>query len=358
MLLRMEQDLDTKDTQGLSFTDSDGNDIGDLPVITDEDKVAQVIEESDEDAEEATAIALLAGSLSGKLDIDNPQRLNDEILMLAGQIDMKLFASILGGCSRVVRGVSRKTHGGTEEMTGYALSGWSDKVVAQDQLAVANGELQALVKVAENALSIKKHDSDRPLGKGPVVVLRDETYSMMYGGGVRHKQALAFEVALADVFNKDGRDLVTVAWGVSKTRTHTWGDPDDSLKDHLTSFLGAGATKPYRGLIRGLDVADEYVGGTDILIVTDGRIDKDNVTKIQNDAYIQGRFEQFRASGGRVWAVVVGEADSDTWKQALPFADGVVSIANISSDEGAILDVVSGMADRDYRSKNRKKEVW
>lgn len=363
MLAKMEQDLDVKDTQEASFTrtDASGNeqDLADLPVITDEDKVAQVIEESGEDAEEATAIALLAGSLSGNLDIDVPQEFNDQILMLAGNLDMELFASLLGGCSRVVRGVSRRTHGGTEEMTGYGLSGWCDKVVAQDQMAVARGDLQAMVKLAEDELSVKKYDSNLPLGKGPVVVLRDETASMKYGGGTRHKQALAFEVALAQVFNDDGRDLVTVAWGVAETRTHVWGDEDYDLGRHLSSFLFAGATRPYQGLLRGMKVANEYVDGTDILIITDGRIDSDDVRKIQHDGHIQSKFEEFRASGGRIWAVIVGGDGADTWKQALPFADGVVSIGDISTSESAILDVVAGMADRDYgSSKNRKREVW
>jgi hypothetical protein len=314
---------------------------------------------SEDEAEEAAAIVRLLGCLKGGLDEDDPQRLIDDVTAIATKIDMHGFDAMLGWASRIVRGASRRTAGGTSEMTGYSTNRWSDRTIPQEQLAVARGDLEAMVRFAENGLIERSYESWKPMGKGPVVLLRDETGSMSHGARMdssmkKHKEALSFEVVLADTFNKDGRDLITVAWGNRRTRKHVWGDPSYDLKNHLLSFLSAMDTKIYDALEQGLDIVRDYVDGADLLVVSDGQIS--DVAAVTGSESLQGRLEEFRDAGGRVWVVLIGgKLKPDTWNEALPFADAIVSLDDLQAGNTDLAAVLDGMAAR-VTSKKRMVE--
>ena len=112
--------------------------------------------------------------------------------------------------------------------------------------------LQAL---ADNSLTRRRFDADKPSGRGPVVLLRDESSSMgPECDWVRHRSALAFEMSLTEAFNREGRDLVSVAWSSKGTRVHVYGEP--GLEEHLSSFLGGG-TRIEEPLRRAVEIADD-----------------------------------------------------------------------------------------------------
>ena len=311
---------------------------------------------SEGEAEEAAAVVRLMGCLKGGLDEDSPQKLIDDVLAIATRIDMHGFDAMLGWASRIIRGASRRTKGGTSEMTGYSTNRWSDRTIPQEQLAVARGDLEALVRFAEGGLTERSYESWKPMGKGPVVLLRDETGSMAHSKNrtdssmAKHKQALSFEVVLADSFNKDGRDLITVAWGRNKTREHVWGDPAYDLKDHLLSFLSAMMTNLYTALDRGLEIVQDYVDGADILVVSDGLIS--DAEAITSSDYLQHKLDLFRDAGGRVWVVLIGgNLDPSTWNEALPFADAIVSLDDLQAGNTDLAAVLDGMAARTTSKK-------
>jgi len=314
----------------------------------------------DKDCKKGEQLVKLFGILGGSLDKNNPQAVLDEVMTLAGRLDIKSFSDLLGFSSRIVKGVSRETRGGTDEMTGYGRSGWGSGVVPTDMLAVAEGEPQALIRLAEEQLTKRAYRSHRNMGKGPVVLLRDESQSMAQhstnGSPIKHRVALSFEVALADTFNRDGRDLVTIAWGTLETRQHVWGDPAYNLKDHLTSFMAAGGTRIWRSLVQALDVCDKYVDGADILIVTDGALSDGK--KVNEDEWLQERLVAFRSAGGRVWAVVVGcpPPIKAQWQSWMPFVDGVASVDELKSGSADLGKIIEGMASR-YK-EGQKREVW
>lgn len=311
-----------------------------------------------EDAERIKAlVAILAGSGAGGIDADTPQKVLDDALMLASHLDIDAFHKLLGFCMRTVRGASRRTRPGRDEMTGYSFSGWSEEVVPQDQLAVARGDLEALVRLAEETLTKRSYDGDRAMGKGPVVLLRDESTSMSWDARMKvtmgpHKRALALEVALAQAFNKDGRDLVTIAWGTESLREHVWGDASYSLKDHLLAFLNASGTHIRPSLVRGLEIADDYVDGADILIVTDGELF--DAYEVQADSDLQETLVSYRERGGRVWVVLVGAEEArDSWSKALPFADAIISLDDLADGSADLRAVIAGMANRSKPGSKR-----
>lgn len=305
-----------------------------------------------EKAGQAAAVVrvLVGGGIGG--EGKSPQETLDDALLIASRLDIGAFHKLLGFCCRVVRGASRRTRPGRDEMTGYGFSGWSESVVPQDQLAVARGDLDALARLAEGTLTRRKYSGYRAMGKGPVILLRDETGSMEWdvAGGFertmgKHKQALALEVVLAQAFNKDKRDLVTVAWGMDELREHTWGDPACDLKDHLLSFLRAGDTRIFCGLRRGLELAGEYVDGADILIVTDGGLS--DTRRVRGDEALQEELAAYRERGGRIWVVIIGKGTRpEGWRKALPFADAIVSLSDLADGSADLEKVIAGMADR------------
>jgi hypothetical protein len=287
-------------------------------------------------AEEAAMFVAFLDSIRSDLDGDKRERV-DEAMALASLIDLREFSSILGFCSRIVRGASRKSDDASQEMTGYEHNGWSDKVVPHDMLAVAEGETHALIRLAENQLTVRTYHGERAMGKGPVILLRDETFSMTQYE--RHRQALSLEIALAQAMNKDGRDLISIAWGGNMTRTHIWGS--DGLSDHLSSFISGNFTALGLSLHKALKAADEYVSGADILILTDGHVHDSETMK--NDSDLQESLNEYNDHGGRVWAVVIGDLDRDLWAESLPVCDGVISSKDLlaSDDLGKMLESIA-----------------
>ena len=322
-------------------------------------------EEEIEDGEATMAfVRIVAPGMGGDTKAD----VLEEALALASRIDLGTFKDLLGFAAKVVKGASRKAASPRGEMIGYESTSWSDKVITTDMIGVAQGNLEALTRLAEGQLTARSFESDLPMGKGPIVMLRDETGSMKYGHS--HAPALSLEVALANAFNSDGRDLVTIAWGGkrhtsgSETRRFTWGDP--GLDRHLRAFLDSGSTKLYEALIEALDVAAEYVPGSDILIQTDGMIqDIDRLKGILIDGDsghdfgdLRSKVERFRDEGGRIWVIVLGEhVDLTDWEEKLPIADGAVHIDSVTAGEG-LEEIIGGMSDRSDSNSLAKRFVY
>ena len=264
-----------------------------------------------------------------------PPQIFEQALELSEQVNLKDFAKVLGFTKKVVGGAAREIRAGTEEFTGYRPGPLSDKTLPKELLALARHDRQALTRLVDNALPYREFHSERPLGKGPVVVLRDESGSM--GGGdlrERHQRALAFEVALAKVFNEESRDLISIRWGSFPVAPFVYGG-DGDLSAHLRSFLHHGSTEIVPAIVQGIAATEKYVDGADLLVITDGE-------------FRQGQAEQlpallapFRARGGRVWAVLIG-----THGVNADWADGAVEVDQLGTDD-RMASILEGMTRRD-----------
>lgn len=276
--------------------------------------------------DEAILVRVLAENMKGEL-LD--ERISASV-NLVEQFDVEAFSRLLGWASRVIGAESRKHRGQTGEMTGYHRGGWSDRVVPDQMLAVAEGDLHALASLADNDLTSRDYRSEQPMGRGAVILCRDESGSMTVGEPSVHSTALSFELALAEVFNREGRDLVGIAWSSRGHRVHTYGGP--GLSHHLSSFLG-GMTDVRPALRAAVRVAEMYTLGCDILVLTDGKLQQG--ATFGRD--VHDTLEAFRDGDGRCWAVSLNTVEKLDW------TDGYITIDEIKAGEklGALLQSIT-----------------
>lgn len=299
------------------------------------------LEEASDKAANLTAIVNgLEASLTGR-----PNERLAAALDLTPLFDVELFARLLGWSKRIVRGAMQESRSASGELTGYRPDIWSDAVTAAEMLAVADGRLDALSRLAEGSLETTEHHERVPLGRGPLIVFRDESGSMWPGAdahdgdatftGGEHRRALSLEVALSVVFNAEGRDLVSVRWGSHPEEPYTYGDP--GLEQHLRSFQDGG-TRIVDCLPAAIAVADEYALDADILVLTDANLTHGSghlgspleITV----AGLQEIAAPFRDLGGRIWVVVIGQTEEHARPLMEGWVDGWATIEQIAESEG------------------------
>lgn len=302
---------------------------------------AQVVEDAQE---EAQTVSTIYSFLHDPIQ-DREARAN-EIVDL-NLISMKSLVNFLGWMRRVVKGARRRGKAAVGEFTGYRPGTWSSNTHPMEMAEVAKGNPIYLTRMVENQLTNRNFREDRPLGKGPVIVLRDESDSMDSDNMVidgktctLHQAALSFEVALATVMNKEQRDLVSIAWSAGDTRQYTYGEK--GMDEHWGSFIGGG-TRIEPALQKALEVAKEYVRGADMLIITDGDLQMD--PRSSNHNWKQQNvelLEEYRERGGRVWAIVINPRHQDV-SHKLAWVDGWVTVQDMREGE-KVADMLEKMA--------------
>lgn len=281
--------------------------------------------------------------------IQNREARANEIVDL-NLISMKSLVSFLGWMRRVVKGARRRGRAAVGEFTGYRPGSWGSNTHPMEMAEVAAGNPIYLTRMVENQLTNRTFKEDRPLGKGPVIVLRDESDSMDQDGMVidgkgctLHQAALSFEVALATIMNKEKRDLVSIAWSAGDTRQYTYGEK--GMDEHWGAFIGGG-TRIEPALKMAMEVASGYVRGADVLVITDGDLQMDprSASHIWDQQNVE-MLQEFRARGGRVWAIVINPKAQDV-SHKLGWMDGHVTIADMRAGE-KVADMLERMsADR------------
>lgn len=265
-------------------------------------------------------------------------------------LSMKSLTNFLGWMRNVVKGARRRGKAAVGEFTGYKPGAWSSNTHPMEMAEVAKGNPVYLTRLVENQLTNRNYKEDRPMGKGPVIVLRDESDSMDMDAMVidgrsctLHQAALSFEVALATVMNKEKRDLVSIAWSAGDTRKYTYGE--QGMDEHWGAFIGGG-TRIEPALEAALKVSQEYVSGADVLIITDGDLQIDpNSPHREWDQQNVELLQEYREQGGRVWAIVINPKHKDI-EHKLAWVDGWVTVQDMRAGE-KVADMLERMvADR------------
>lgn len=272
------------------------------------------------------------------------------------------FARFLGFAETVVSAATREVHGAHGHRKGYTRGRFDGRVTASEKAKLASGDLMALSRFADGKLRKVITNSQRPMGNGDVYFLRDESSSMR-GNSARDMakevdydlnamsdseradwlaflrlpdkdtQALNLEIALAYWFKKTGRKLTSVAWDSANTRVYEYGTP--GLETHLNTFLNGG-TRLGHVLTKVFDLMREnHSTDDDILICTDGEIGD----YPEHDAYLMTRINEFKARGGKIWAVLVDGMKSSK----LGFADGILTIDSLTNAQKNLGEVVRKM---------------
>ena len=305
-----------------------------------------------------TEMSLIAGSeriagfdaLFSLLEGEKPAKRLDAALAIqeAQKLDMFMLAELLGWAQRTVGDVTRHT-AATEELVGYGVGQWDAQVTQTEMLAVADCDLYALARFADGALARRSMSGKRPAGRGPVVVLRDESLSMQEEINLRspsgttrhaakHMWAQCLEIALAAAFNAADRELVGLAWSARGWREHTYGQP--GFEKYIAGYLG-GLTRVEPALTRAMELVRQYQWKADILIITDGMLQTSGIYGNPNAGWAEF-VKDFRDAGGRVWALVVDLGDSKDIRERLSWTDGYVIVGSVVSTS-ALSDLVSKM---------------
>lgn len=302
---------------------------------------AQMVEDA---KEEAQVVSTVYSFLHDPIQ-DREARANE--LVELNLVSMKSLVNFLGWMKRVVKGARRRGKAAVGEFTGFRPGAWSSNTHPMDMAEVSKGNPIYLTRMVENQLTNRNFREDRPMGKGPVIVLRDESDSMDHDSMTidgqsctLHQAALSFEVALADTMNKEKRDLVSIAWSSGDTRMYTYGEK--GMDEHWGSFIGGG-TRIEPALEAALKVSQEYVRGADILIITDGDLQMDPRSKSHAwDQHNVELLEEFRERGGRVWAIVINPRHSSI-EHKLAWVDGWVTVEDMRAGE-KVADMMEKMA--------------
>lgn len=286
----------------------------------------QAQERATEATEFVAGFSLAAGGDPSQID---PMMAQAAAQALEKNQNLKDLAELLGWAKRTVRGEWRKSPRARTNMVGYTIGELRpERMAPVEWAAMLSGdetlETDWLRRVVDGGIRHRKFEGDERQGRGPLVLVRDESGSM---NGKPHALAVALEWALLEIARRDNRDFYSIPFSGSG-RFHVWqaprpGSPDpESVLEHLGHFYGGG-TEPYGPITKALELIQDGDLRADILVITDGIFGQspvgfvDRLEAVKADCPI--RIETIMINGGRTgpaadWSdrvTVVGDLVAD-----------------------------------------------
>ena len=293
---------------------------------------------------EVTGTIVIADALSNFFDGTTPADNRALVEKFVRKFNPKIFATLLGWARGVVGAETRKIKASTGEFTRFTPGQLSIATNRTDLMRLALHDSETLLRAADDQLTNELYTQEQPAGRGPVVLLIDRSTSMdekdpSDRNYTRFQTARSLELALATVFNEEGRDLVSILWNnTDDTPNHTYGDP--GLEQYLT--IGTrGGTIINAGLNKALEVVNEYHHNADIWILTDGHLQAPHhYTMAEYQQEVRANVAEFKANGGRLWATIIEAGHRpDLWG----FCDGVINVSTLA-DTDAMSEILAGIA--------------
>jgi uncharacterized protein with von Willebrand factor type A (vWA) domain len=220
---------------------------------------------------------------------------------------LKRVCDLAGRLRRVARSTRTvRADDGVDEVTGVTTGGDVGRLLPAELARLASGvpelELDALRRVAEREAWCREYAGTIPAGRGPVVVVVDESGSM---DGPRVEAAKALALVVAAAARRERRWVGLVAYSGDTGERLLPLPPGRwdgvALAAWVTAFLGGGSALdvPLRELPGYLKDLGAPVGTTDVLVVTDAAC--------RVPAAVAVAFNLWRRSApARVVALVVG----------------------------------------------------
>ena len=220
---------------------------------------------------------------------------------------------------------------GSDERAGIEVGGDLSKIVASERLRLVCGEEAiedyAAYRLLKNAMTQKEYTSPEHIGRGPVVVVVDESGSMF---GPEIMEAKAMTLALAWIARNQGRWFAAVAFNNREHGRWHIQRPDDSdsdeFMDWLESFMSGGTRShvheqdvPNRWEELMQDAGEGEAGKADIVTITDGLFSLRDI-----DGWNKWRAER------NIKHTVIGVGCSIESGQICQIADDVFSVENLS----------------------------
>ncbi|VTT98798.1 Uncharacterized protein containing a von Willebrand factor type A domain OS=Solibacillus silvestris (strain StLB046) GN=SSIL_2224 PE=4 SV=1: VWA_2 [Gemmataceae bacterium] len=293
---------------------ADPSDVGGSEGLADEmaalRAVGKAVTDARKDVEELRDAASALGMGPGQPGSNDPRAIAELYRRVRKDPALRRISELAGRFRRVAASKQRRkvTHG-LDDVVGVEPGGDIGRLLPSElaRLAVPELELDTLRRIVEHQALCREHHAVEPVGKGPILVVTDESGSME---GPKAHTAKALALALAWVARQQHRWAGLIAYsGGSGERLlalpHSrWNE--SALCDWLSNFIGGGSDLdvPINELPRMYREIGAPAGITDLVMVTDARC--------RIPLELKQRFLDWRQSARvRAVALVIGSAPGD-----------------------------------------------
>ncbi len=237
--------------------------------------VGRAVAEASKEVEECREAAAALGLGPGSPGSNDPQANAALFRRVRTDPTLRRICTLAGRYRRVAQSKQRrKAVHGLDDVVGVELGGDLGRVLPHElaKLAVPEFEPDALRRLVERQLMCRQYEATEPVGKGPIIVVVDESGSM---AGERVETAKALALALAWVARAQRRWCGLCAYSgdtgerVLALPPGRWDE--GKLLDWLAAFLGGGSSLdvPVAEMPRLYRDLRAPAGQTDVLFVTD-----------------------------------------------------------------------------------------
>jgi uncharacterized protein with von Willebrand factor type A (vWA) domain len=272
--------------------------------------VGKAVADARKEVDELKDAAAALGLGPGQPGSNDPRTIAEIYKRVRNDPALRRISELAGRFRRVAASKQRqKVSHGLDDVVGVEPGGDVGRLLPSEmaKLAVPELELDTLRRIVERQAMCREHHAVEPVGKGPILVVVDESGSME---GAKAHTAKALALALAWVARQQRRWAGLVAYsGGSGERLLALpaGRWDEStLCDWLSAFIGGGSDLdvPINELPRMYKEIGAPPGVTDLVIVTDA--------KCRISPELKRRFLDWRQSARvRAVALVLGSAPGD-----------------------------------------------
>jgi len=230
-------------------------------------------------ASELEQIEQAVDAFGGSGDMNDMKRMSfAERAALAKRLSgpkLRRFANLIGAWRRLAATEARRRFSeGAEEVVGIKLGQNLVHLTTAEtlNLAVPETEEDFWRRWAEGTLLVHELRARERVGRGPILVLSDETGSMA-GGGELWAKGLA--LALLDQARTQGRDFTYLGFGGRGDRLREFTFPAGKaaiadVLDLAEGFLNASSTELTPALARSLELLAGADTRPDVVLITDG----------------------------------------------------------------------------------------
>ena len=246
-----------------------------IEIISSASKAAKQATEGVEELESVTQAMGLGAGEPGSSDVNaiattfKAVRSNSALLRIC---------SLAGKYRQLAQGLHKaRSKNGFEEVTGLESGGDISRLVPSElmKLGIPELELDLLRRLVERQCLCREFESTEKVGLGPIVIVIDESGSMV---GHRNESAKAIALTLASIARKQGRWCGLVAFsGGSGHRVLAlpptkWNQVQ--LYSWLESFIGCGSDQdvPVQEMPAIFKEIGAPVGKTDLVYITDAEL--------------------------------------------------------------------------------------
>ena len=271
---------------------------------------AQAVSAAADVVDEAREAAMMCGMGDG--DDGKPldkKRLSEVFGRVRNDPRLRKICELAGRFRRVAQSKQRmKVTGGLDEMAGVELDGDLSRIIPSELVKLDVPELEddMLRRLAERQVQCREMHAVEPAGKGPIVVVVDESGSMKYHDKIETAKALA--LAMVWIARRQKRWCVLVGFSGSESGNKLVirpGKSDDAaLMEWLEHFYGRGTDMDVP-LVELPGWWPEFIsqglkpGATDIIMFTDA------CCRVSHETFCS--FTAFKAANNvKLTSIVIG----------------------------------------------------